>query len=400
MQNDLIVFGEDWGGLPSSTQHLIKHLAQNRQVLWVNSIGLRQPKWCLRDMKRVVNKVARAINALSIQKALRIARALRTPTSLSATMKASLPVNIHVVDPLTIPAPKSQLARYTAALLLRKHIGFKARKLKLNCPILWISVPTAADVVGHLHEHKVIYYCGDDFSGLAGVDNDTVAIHEQQLIQTSDLIIAASDNLRDKLTTIAHRAPCHTLTHGVDFELFNKPTERASDLPGYFKPIAGFYGSLSTWLDIDLLAKVIQQLPHWNFVFIGKQEADMSQIIAFDNTYFLGPKPHEQLPSYVQHWQASMLPFRDNTQIRACNPLKLSEYMAAGTPIVATNFPALQAHRQFLQVAQTAEAFVEALEMSLHVTQLTHFRAALNNRVINTTWSTKAKMVEQWIEQL
>lgn len=30
--HDLIVFGEDFGGLPSSTQHLIKRLAQNRKI--------------------------------------------------------------------------------------------------------------------------------------------------------------------------------------------------------------------------------------------------------------------------------------------------------------------------------------------------------------------------------
>ena len=41
---DMIVFGEDFGGLPSSTQHLVKHLPKMRKIIWVNSIGLRQPK--------------------------------------------------------------------------------------------------------------------------------------------------------------------------------------------------------------------------------------------------------------------------------------------------------------------------------------------------------------------
>lgn len=57
MQRDLIVFGEDWGKLPSSTQHLIKHLQKTRKVLWVNSIGLRQPTLTWRDVKRVFEKL-------------------------------------------------------------------------------------------------------------------------------------------------------------------------------------------------------------------------------------------------------------------------------------------------------------------------------------------------------
>ena len=57
MHHDLIVFAEDRGGLPSSTQHLIKQLAKTRKVIWINSIGLRQPTFTLRDIKRAFNKL-------------------------------------------------------------------------------------------------------------------------------------------------------------------------------------------------------------------------------------------------------------------------------------------------------------------------------------------------------
>ena len=52
MTSDLVVFGEDWGGLPSSTQHLFTHLGLGRKVLWVNSIGLRKPRLTIADCKR------------------------------------------------------------------------------------------------------------------------------------------------------------------------------------------------------------------------------------------------------------------------------------------------------------------------------------------------------------
>ncbi len=54
---DLIVFGEDWGGLPSSTQHLISHLTKRHRVIWINSIGMRSPQLSLRDIKRVWQKM-------------------------------------------------------------------------------------------------------------------------------------------------------------------------------------------------------------------------------------------------------------------------------------------------------------------------------------------------------
>ena len=52
----LIVFGEDWGAHPSSTQHLISRIALNGPVIWVNSIGMRRPRFSARDLKRVWTK--------------------------------------------------------------------------------------------------------------------------------------------------------------------------------------------------------------------------------------------------------------------------------------------------------------------------------------------------------
>ncbi|MFQ3339503.1 MAG: hypothetical protein ACI9VO_002293 [Colwellia sp.] len=32
----IIVFGEDWGAHPSSTQHIVKVLGKTRAVIWLN----------------------------------------------------------------------------------------------------------------------------------------------------------------------------------------------------------------------------------------------------------------------------------------------------------------------------------------------------------------------------
>ena len=54
----LIVFGEDWGAHPSSTQHIVKVLGQTRPIIWLNSIGLRKPKLTLQDLVRAFHKVS------------------------------------------------------------------------------------------------------------------------------------------------------------------------------------------------------------------------------------------------------------------------------------------------------------------------------------------------------
>ena len=41
----LLVFADDWGRHPSSCQHLIRHMLDRQDVWWVNTIGMRTPRF-------------------------------------------------------------------------------------------------------------------------------------------------------------------------------------------------------------------------------------------------------------------------------------------------------------------------------------------------------------------
>lgn len=382
MSRDLIVFGEDWCGLPSSTQHLIKHLAVDRKIIWVNSIGLRRPKFIWYDLKRLWAKlIAKKSGKLSS----------------SNSAKADVPNNnFFIINPLTLPAPKSRLARFIASTLLVLQIKPLVTKAGLESPLLWVSVPTAVDVAGKLGDSGLLYYCGDDFSALAGVDHSTVAKREAELVEKADLILAASAQLTSKFPS----EKTHLLSHGVSYDLFSKPAPRAIDLPDDGRPIAGFYGSISEWFDIDLLHDTIEKLPLWHFIFIGKATIDVSRLKKFSNVQFLGERPHNQLPSYSQYWTASLLPFVQNKQIAACNPLKLYEYLAAGTAVISTDFPAIRPYRELVQVIMNSDSMVKALSNSIHLKDLPDFAISLRKTVANESWFYRAQQTSQWIESI
>jgi len=97
-------------------------------------------------------------------------------------------------------------------------------------------------------------------------------------------------------------------------------------------------------------------------VMIGPAQVDVSVLAALPNVTLAGPRPHGALPGYAQHWTAGLIPFRDTAQIRACNPLKLREYLAAGRPVVATPFPALAPYAAEVAVATDPAGFAAALQ--------------------------------------
>jgi glycosyltransferase involved in cell wall biosynthesis len=372
---NLIMFGEDWGAHPSSTQHLARQLAHDRKILWVNSIGLRRPRLDRHDLARLGHKLASAARGTH-----------------KAAGREPQPANLTVAAPLVLPFPGSRIAERINHELLKLQTRATLTRLQIAQPILWTSLPSAVCALGAFAERAVVYYCGDDFGALVGVDHAAVIEMERRLVARADLIIAASKAL-------AARFPAERtlhLPHGVDVDRFATPAPRAPDLP-QGRPIAGFYGSLSDWIDIDMIAKAARDLPDWWFVLIGPEHSGTGALKALANVRLLGPRRHDQLPSHIQHWTVAMIPFRDTPQIQASNPLKLREYLASGTPIASTPFPALAPFADLVAIAHDRNRFGDTIRTAAADKARASARQAA---VADQSWRARAQVVAGALEKL
>lgn len=369
----MVMFGEDWGAHPSSSQHLARELAKYHQITWVNSIGMRAPNFSLSDMGRVYNKLKAVLN-----------------------FKKETQASIHehwqpdIVNPLAIPFHGQGWARWLNQKLIKNQLFdvFKAKNsvdLANEKPILWLSLPSAMPLLGKVNECFSIYYCGDDFSALEGVDHQVMGKLEAELVEKVDLIIVASETLSKKFPS----EKTVFIPHGVADYFYEAPDARPKDLPE--GPVAGFYGSISGWVDQQLLIRTAKKMRHWNFVIIGPQRCYVEHLRREPNIYLLGEKDHRELPNYIHHWQVSLLPFRDNAQIRACNPLKLREYLAVGKPIVSTSFPALDAYKDWVTVAGQHD-FCEAIESAAAEV------SKAEELIVNTGAVDFFSAIEQWAD--
>lgn len=378
-----IVFGEDWASHPSSTQHLFRRFAMQDEVIWINSIGLRSPKLTSHDIGRVIRKGAAMLTATSGERSTapghvtdktpavesgtttyngkKISNGTRSDNGAETCNACEPHQPTHILAPRTLPFFSSSLVRKFNRYQLIRQI--RALTQDKTPTVLWISLPSAVDLVGHCGEDYSIYYCGDDFSSLAGVDHKTIVPMEQELTEKCDLILTAS-------TKLAQKFPEHktcVLEHGVDYPLFSLPAEKPENFP--MGKVMGFYGQLADWVDIDLLKAISQRFPDWTLMLIGAIHTHTSDLLEQPNVIWLDAIDHSQLAAYSQHWDIALLPFKACDQITHCNPLKLKEYLATGTEVVSLTFPAAEPYRELVHLADSPEHFIALLETLSRKTQ-------------------------------
>lgn len=364
---DMLCFSHDWSGDPLSKTHLMRLLARDNRVLWVNSIGYRTPNASRRDLSRAFHKLA----------------------SIVAEPLRQVEQNIHVLNPLVIPAYGRPWARRLNRWLLRHQVMRAMRGLGFRRPINWVFNPAAAVIAGSLGEEQLIYYCVDQYAAFCGVDADALAALELELLKKSGLVITSAATLCESKRR--HNANTVLVRHGVNWNHFRRAlandTTPPPDVAHLRGPILGYFGLIAQdWVDLELIALVARRMPDISIVMLGKVTMDVTPLRQFPNVHLLGHRPYESLPAYCKAFAAAMIPFPLNEVTRNANPLKAREYLAAGLQVISTALPEVEVLGG-CRIAQDTEAFVR------------HVRAALSEPGLSVARSDSVRH-ESWDARL
>ncbi len=340
---DLLCFSHDWNGDPLSKNHLMRVLARDNRVLWVNSIGYRTPTASKADLARAFGKLAATFESIK-----------------------EVERNIFTLNPLAIPAYGWGGAREFNRRFLRWQVKRAMRRLGFARPINFIFNPPAALIAGSLGEDKLIYYCVDEHLAFTGVASDSLARMEEELCRKADLVIVTAERLYQSKS----RFNPHTrlIRHGVDFERFRRALDPATVIPEEIarlpRPVIGFHGLIADWVDVELLAHVARSFPEGSLALVGKTATDVSRLKRLPNVHLLGRKPYAELPAYCKGFDVALNPFRINELTLNSNPLKVREYLAAGLPVVSTPTPEV-VRLKHCRIASDPDEFTREIERAL-----------------------------------
>jgi len=340
---DLLCFSHDWSSDPLSKNHLMRALARDNRILWVNSIGYRSPTASAADISRALKKLAAAFDPIR-----------------------EVERNIFVFNPLAIPAYGRAGAREFNRHFLRWQVKRAMRRLGFSRAVNFIFNPPAALIAGALDEDKLIYYCVDEYKAFTGVAADSLAEMEESLCRRADMVIVSADELYKSKARFNPNT--HLIRHGVDFEHFRRAldpsTEVSTEIARLPRPVIGFHGLIADWVDLELIARVARTFAEGSVALVGKTTTDVSALERLPNMHFLGRKPYADLPAYCKGFDVAINPFRINELTLNANPLKVREYLAAGLPVISTPVPEV-IHMKHCRIANGPDEFAREIKRAL-----------------------------------
>lgn len=231
-------------------------------------------------------------------------------------------------------------------------------RMEIVNPLLWVDVPYWQNVLTYFDRQYLVYNCMDSYADFSDLQEHCPMLQrwEEEVSRAADMILTSSVLLQDKLIPLNQNT--YVIPNGVDREHFSldESLETPPDIARIPGPIAGYFGAIADWIDLDLMYYLAEQLPNFSFVYIGHSTVDLNRFSKMHNVYFLGEKSYFELPKYVRHFQVGLIPFKRNRLTLSTNPVKLYEYLASGLPVVSVDLPEI---RQFKDVVYIARDYTE-----------------------------------------
>lgn len=273
---------------------------------------------------------------------------------------------------------------------------------KFDRPLLWYYSPMeAAWSLGEIEGCGIVYDCMDELSQFAGAPKELVD-NERRLMEAADLMFTGGYELflkKSKQHNSVHFFGC-----GVEYAHFsqaqNEATPVPEDLQKIGKPVIGWFGVVDERVDYDLLKKVAELRPQYNFVLVGPVvKVDPNSLPQAENLHWLGGRDYKVLPNYCRGYDVCMMPFALNEATQYINPTKALEYLATGKPVVST--PVSDVVRQYtntVAIASTAEDFAACIDRAIENPDREMIQRGID-RAKDASWECTVEKMQALIEE-
>ena len=385
-ENIVCVSNTTWEGFyTKSTVQIMSLLAKRNTVLFV------EYPFTLKDLLSTLLGKGRApvSRMLGLKKRLIVEHSNFDTIVHHLVIPPILPVEFIKIEPIYKLLLK--LNSYIYACSVRRAL----RKLNMENPVC-INAYNAIygrNLAGRLNEKLNLYYCYDGPN--TGRYGQRAVIADQGFAKQADGVIVTSEFLANTLKEF--NPEMHIVKNGVDFRVFNQAAKTGLNNAERRKKV-GYIGSLDQRFDIDTVEYSVQQLPGYDFEFIGElmNKTIELRLSGYPNVKFSPPVKPNEVPALLNKCDVALIPYICDEYSKNIYPLKINEYLAVGVPVVLTSFADLPEFNEIVSFTSGKESFCKAIVHETETDSLESIKKRIEFAEKNS-WENRAELFENII---
>ncbi|MCP2638108.1 glycosyltransferase [Microbacterium sp. HD4P20] len=338
----LMIGTADWNQPIATNQHYVaRELSRDRsaELVFLESLGLRQPEISRRDLRRLLVRAKRLI----------LGRRDTTHTRPK-------PAGVTVVSSAVLPKHVGVAASFNRRLLrrqVRRWIELPGRK------VLWTYSPVTYGLEEEADD--AFYHCVDLLGKFPGIDEELIESNERRLARKGVRAIGSSPVVVSHLESMGFTgvllwtnvADTETIAAADPVSATRNPRRAifAGNLTANKVDLALLQRLARSGIDVRVAGPVAEG---------GGGDVDVDDLLAAGVTH-LGMLSLPELATEMASASVGLIPYLSNEYTRGVSPLKTYEYLAAGLPVVSIGVPSVTPIAGHVTVVASHDEFIEAV---------------------------------------
>jgi glycosyltransferase involved in cell wall biosynthesis len=259
---------------------------------------------------------------------------IERPLRFESSLRVGLwqPLRWRRLEPVSVKALERTYATYD------RRLQRVAERRGLNRPAVITGQPFIAAFAKLEWAGPVTLFSTDDLAAHPDYQRwrPSLLTAYERIAASGRRVCAVTEAIIDRIHPLG---PAAVVPNGVDAGLWAAPAKP----PAWFTDLDGprllYIGALGSRIDTGAMRAIARAFPKGSVVLVGPlaEREHLAELLSEPNVVHHEAVPREQVAALCHGADACLLPHRQTELTEAMSPLKLYEYLASGTPTVATD---------------------------------------------------------------
>jgi len=262
--------------------------------------------------------------------------------------------------------------------------------------VIWFTSPKSYNwIFKKFFQSKIaVYDCMDDMIELYPSDKK-MKEKEAQLYRNAKVVFSSSAHLSEKLIRRYGDRKITVVNNAISANFSDATEQLPSECMKYIdtgKTIITYIGSISSWMDFELLKAIKAKFPQIVINLWGPPH-DFN-IPEHDGINLCGKVEYKYVSSILSQSDILIMPFVVNELIESVNPVKLYEYIFSGKPCIAPKYGESMQFQDYVNLYESHEECLQQigkiLNSELSQKSIDECRAFVKNN----TWENRVEDIK------